>query len=280
MKTFIRGFLTTLLIVTFTLIPLVMYVEKTINEDLLGAYLEDTISDNLKENMISEEVFDLTEEEQQALEEEFENNESLQEFVNKYKDQILKDINSSEVNKEDINFEEDVRQLLLDNKELIEKTTGKTLTDEEYEELIDKELEKENLNIAYEQIVNGAKQGLNEDEQQVLQGYQTLTSEEFIIIASIISVVAIIIIALLKKPYYKWIVNLSIAGIVSALLISLVASALALVINTVLTSNNLSYLVSASPMLITSGIMILVSIILLILNKVLDHTRSKKHAVS
>ena len=85
MKTFIRGFLTTLLIVTFTLIPLVMYVEKTINEDLLGAYLEDTISDNLKENMKSEEVFDLTEEEQQALEEEFENNESLQEFVNKYK---------------------------------------------------------------------------------------------------------------------------------------------------------------------------------------------------
>ena len=280
MKTFIRGFLTTLLIVTFTLIPLVMYVEKTINEDLLGAYLEDTISDNLKENMKSEEVFDLTEEEQQALEEEFENNESLQEFVNKYKDQILKDINSSEVNKEDINFEEDVRQLLLDNKELIEKTTGKTLTDEEYKELIDKELEKENLNIAYEQIVSGAKQGLNEDEQQVLQGYQTLTSEEFIIIASIISVIAIIIIALLKKPYYKWIVNLSIAGIVSALLISLVASALALVINTVLTSNNLSYLVSASPMLITSGIMILVSIILLILNKVLDHTRSKKHAVS
>ena len=280
MKTFIRGFLTTLLIVTFTLIPLVMYVEKTINEDLLGAYLEDTISDNLKENMKSEEVFGLTEEEQQALEEEFENNESLQEFVNKYKDQILKDINSSEVNKEDINFEEDVRQLLLDNKELIEKTTGKTLTDEEYEELIDKELEKENLNIAYEQIVSGAKQSLNEDEQQVLQGYQTLTSEEFIIIASIISVVAIIIIALLKKPYYKWIVNLSIAGIVSALLISLVASALALVINTVLTSNNLSYLVSASPMLITSGIMILVSIILLILNKILDHTRSKKHAVS
>lgn len=280
MKTFIRGFLTTLLIVTFTLIPLVMYVEKTINEDLLGAYLEDTISDNLKENMKSEEVFDLTEEEQQALEEEFENNESLQEFVNKYKNQILKDINSSEVNKEDINFEEDVRQLLLDNKELIEKTTGKTLTDEEYEELIDKELEKENLNIAYEQIVSGAKQGLNEDEQQVLQGYQTLTSEEFIIIASIISVIAITIIALLKKPYYKWIVNLSIAGIVSALLISLVASALALVINTVLTSNNLSYLVSASPMLITSGIMILVSIILLILNKVLDHTRSKKHAVS
>lgn len=280
MKTFIRGFLTTLLIVTFTLIPLVMYVEKTINEDLLGAYLEDTISDNLKENMKSEEVFDLTEEEQQALEEEFENNESLQEFVNKYKDQILKDINSSEVNKEDINFEEDVRQLLLDNKELIEKTTGKTLTDEEYEELIDKELEKENLNIAYEQIVSGAKQGLNEDEQQVLQGYQTLTSEEFIIITSIISVIAIIIIALLKKPYYKWIVNLSIAGIVSALLISLVASALALVINTVLTSNNLSYLVSATPMLITSGIMILVSIILLILNKVLDHTRSKKHAVS
>lgn len=280
MKTFIRGFLTTLLIVTFTLIPLVMYVEKTINEDLLGAYLEDTISDNLKENMKSEEVFDLTEEEQQALEEEFENNESLQEFVNKYKDQILKDINSSEINKEDINFEEDVRQLLLDNKELIEKTTGKTLTDEEYEELIDKELEKENLNIAYEQIVSGAKQGLNEDEQQLLQGYQTLTSEEFIIIASIISVIAIIIIALLKKPYYKWIVNLSIAGIVSALLISLVASALALVINTVLTSNNLSYLVSATPMLITSGIMILVSIILLILNKVLDHTRSKKHAVS
>ena len=35
MKTFIRGILTTVLVFSFTLIPTIIYAEKTINNDLI-----------------------------------------------------------------------------------------------------------------------------------------------------------------------------------------------------------------------------------------------------
>ena len=43
MKTFIRGILTTVLVFTFTLIPTVMYAERTINNDLVGQYFKEEI---------------------------------------------------------------------------------------------------------------------------------------------------------------------------------------------------------------------------------------------
>ena len=43
MKTFIRGILTTVLVFTFTLIPTVMYAERTINNDLIGQYFKEEI---------------------------------------------------------------------------------------------------------------------------------------------------------------------------------------------------------------------------------------------
>lgn len=45
MKTFIRGVLTTLLVFTFTLIPVVMFAEKTLTEELLGEYMKETLVD-------------------------------------------------------------------------------------------------------------------------------------------------------------------------------------------------------------------------------------------
>ena len=44
MKTVIRGFLTTLLIAIFTILATTIYVDKTINEDVLGTYYRRTIS--------------------------------------------------------------------------------------------------------------------------------------------------------------------------------------------------------------------------------------------
>ena len=279
-KTILRGFLTTLLIFAFTMIPLVIFVEKTINEDLMGTYLKESISENIKQNVTADSDLNLTEEQQTKIQQELEESESLNNFIEKYQDKILNDFIQENLNPEEVDIEEDIRQILLDNKGVVEEITGKTFTDEEYESIINKELEKENPNIAYQQIVKDTKNSLGEEEKQILKGYNTITSTEFIVIVSILSVISIIIIALLKKPYYKWIVNIAIASIVSALLIALVASSIVLIINTVLNSNNFTYMVSATPMLITAGIMIGISIILFIANYYLDLRWEEKNEVS
>ncbi len=279
MKTVIRGFLTTLLIVIFTILATTIYVDKTINEDVLGTYLKDSISSQLTDN-IEEQYPELTGEEYEQLEEKIKNNESLNSFIEKYKDQIMNDMTGEDVNPEDVDLKEDIKQLLLENKEYVEQATGVEISDEEYEAAIDEAFDREDPNIVYSQIIKDTKQTLSEDDKNIIKGYQFITSNQFIMILSIAAVVVTLLIALLKKPYYKWIVNLGIAGFVSGILISIIGVGITLMINMIINTNEITFSISSVPMLITAAIMIVISIILFILNAVLDNHKEKKNAIS
>lgn len=279
MKTVIRGFLTTLLIAIFTILATTIYVDKTINEDVLGTYLKDSISSQLTDN-IEEQYPELTGEEYEQLEEKIKNNESLNSFIEKYKDQIMNDMTGEDVNPEDVDLKEDIKQLLLENKEYVEQATGVEISDEEYEAAIDEAFDREDPNIVYSQIIKDTKQTLSEDDKNIIKGYQFITSNQFIMILSIAAVVVTLLIALLKKPYYKWIVNLGIAGFVSGILISIIGVGITLMINMIINTNEITFSISSVPMLITAAIMIVVSIVLFILNAVLDNHKEKKNAIS
>ena len=279
MKTVIRGFLTTLLIVIFTILATTIYVDKTINEDVLGTYLKDSISSQLTDN-IEEQYPKLTGEKYEQLEEKIKNNESLNSFIEKYKDQIMNDMTGEDVNPEDVDLKEDIKQLLLENKEYVEQATGVEISDEEYEAAIDEAFDREDPNIVYSQIIKDTKQTLSEDDKNIIKGYQYITSNQFIMILSIAAVVVTLLIALLKKPYYKWIVNLGIAGFVSGILISIIGVGITLMINMIINTNEITFSISSVPMLITAAIMIVISIILFILNAVLDNHKEKKNAIS
>ena len=261
MKTVIRGFLTTLLIVIFTILATTIYVDKTINEDVLGTYLKDSISSQLTDN-IEEQYPELTGEEYEQLEEKIKNNESLNSFIEKYKDQIMNDMTGEDVNPEDVDLKEDIKQLLLENKEYVEQATGVEISDEEYEAAIDEAFDREDPNIVYSQIIKDTKQTLSEDDKNIIKGYQYITSNQFIMILSIAAVVVTLLIALLKKPYYKWIVNLGIAGFVSGILISIIGVGITLMINMIINTNEITFSISSVPMLITAAIMIAITIIL------------------
>ena len=279
MKTVIRGFLTTLLIAIFTILATTIYVDKTINEDVLGTYLKDSISSQLTDN-IEEQYPKLTGEKYEQLEEKIKNNESLNSFIEKYKDQIMNDMTGEDVNPEDVDLKEDIKQLLLENKEYVEQATGVEISDEEYEAAIDEAFDREDPNIVYSQIIKDTKQTLSEDDKNLIKGYQFITSNQFIMILSITAVVVTLLIALLKKPYYKWIVNLGIAGFVSGILISIIGVGITLMINMIINTNEITFSISSVPMLITAAIMIVISIILFILNAVLDNHKEKKNAIS
>ncbi len=277
MKTFIRGILTTVLVFTFTLIPTIIYAEKMVNKDLIGGYFKEEITNQMTE-ALTDNLEGLSEEEYNAIKNTIENDEEINGFVEKYSNRIIKDLSKEEI--EDINLEEDIRDILQGNKDLIENVIGERITDEQLNQAIDEIMGDEITENAYQQIIKEARQEMPADAQAMVDSYNTITSDEFIIVSVIISIIAIIIIALLKKPYYKWIVNLGIAGIIAALFIILIGGSISLIINLVIESMEETLAISATPMLITAGVMLVISIILIIINSILDKNREKKHAIS
>lgn len=276
MKTFIRGILTTVLVFTFTLIPTIIYAEQTVNQGIVGNYGKEEIARQMTERL-GENFPELSEKELNELEENLQNNEQVDELVDKYSEKIIRDL--SEDNIEDVNFEEDLRTFILENKSTIEEASGHELTEEEIDAAMNEVIQNEDLNETYKQIITEAKQEMPEESQTMIDGYNNITSENFMIALVITTVISIIIIALLKKPYYKWIVNIAIAGIISAIFTALIGGCMALVLNLAMTSLEGMSAVSATPIIITSGIMLIISIILLVINSILDK-KGNRHAVS
>ena len=276
MKTFIRGILTTVLVFTFTLIPTIIYAEQTVNQGIVGNYGKEEIARQMTERL-GESFPELSEKELNELEENLQNNEQVDELVDKYSEKIIRDL--SEDNIEDVNFEEDLRTFILENKSTIEEASGHELTEEEIDAAMNEVIQNEDLNETYKQIITEAKQEMPEESQTMIDSYNNITSENFMIALVIITVISIIIIALLKKPYYKWIVNIAIAGIISAIFTALIGGCMALVLNLAMASLEGMSAVSATPIIITSGIMLIASIILLVINSILDK-KGNRHAVS
>ena len=273
MKTFIRGLLTTVLVFTFTLIPVVMFAEKAVTEELLGQYMKEELVNNVVDNLEMN-LDQLTIEDVETIKQELKNNEEINQIMDKYGTRIIEDL--SKENIEDINMEEDLEIIMKENKDSIEKITGEELSDEQLDQAITEITENNDLDSAYKEIIAEAKQTMPTETKTMIDSYNTITSNQFIIIASIISVVSIIIIALLKKPYYKWIVNVGIAGIISSLFIALIGACLALFLNLVIESTEVTFTVSMTPILTTAAIMFVVSIILFIINNVLDKKTGSK----
>ena len=275
MKTFIRGILTTVLVFTFTLIPTIMYAEQIVNRDIIGTYGKEEVIKQMSESLKNE-FPEITDENIKKLEDSLRTNETIDNLMNKYTDKIMKDLTTDEI--EDINIEEDLKTFMEENKTTIEQATGQSISDEKLDELLEEVTQNEDINASYKKMIEEAKNSMPEEGQVVLNRYQSVTTDNFMIGLIITSIISIVIIALLKKPYYKWIVNIAIAGIVSALFIALIGGSIALVLNVAIEIETVG--ISAMPMLITSGIMLLVSIVLIVINSILDSRKAKRHAVS
>lgn len=275
MKTFIRGILTTVLVFTFTLIPTIMYAEQIVNQEIIGTYGKEEVIKQMSESLKNE-FPEITDENIKELEDSLRTNETIDNLMNKYTDKIMKDLTTDEI--EDINIEEDLKTFMEENKTTIEQATGQSISDEKLDELLEEVTQNEDINASYKKMIEEAKKSMPEEGQVVLNRYQSVTTDNFMMGLIITSIISIVIIALLKKPYYKWIVNIAIAGIVSALFIALIGGSIALVLNVAIEIETVG--ISAMPMLITSGIMLLVSIVLIVINSILDSRKAKRHAVS
>lgn len=277
MKTFIRGILTTILVFTFTLIPTVLFAKEAVTKDLVGTYAKEEISTEIVNN-IKKELPEVEEAKITALEEKLQSDEKTQAIIYKYIARVLNDLDSEKVS--DINIEEDVKSIIKENRQEFETVVGRELSDEKIDEVINEISEKEDINGTYKEMIEKAKQEMPRESKTLITSYNSISSQEFIVVLVVITVISIIALAFLKKPYYKWIVNVGIAGIIASIMIAIIGSSMTLVLNFVLGSMNQTTVISAAPMLLTATITLAVSIILLVINSIVDKSRNKNHVIS
>lgn len=277
MKTFIRGILTTILVFTFTLIPTIFFAKEAVTKDLVGTYAKEEISTEIANN-IKQELPEVEEAKITALEEKLQNDEKTQKIIDKYIARVLNDLDSEKVS--DINIEEDVKSIIKENRQEFEAVVGRDLSDEKIEEIVNEISEKEDINGTYKEMIEKAKQEIPAESKTLITSYNSMSSQEFITILVVITIISVVALAFLKKPHYKWITNVGISGIIASIMTAIIGSSMTLVLNFVLGSMNQTTLISASPILLTSTIMLAVSIILLVINSIIDKNRNKNHVVS
>lgn len=277
MKTFIRGILTTILVFTFTLVPTIFFAKEAVTKDLVGTYAKEEISTEIANN-IKQELPEVEEAKITALEEKLQNDEKTQKIIDKYIARVLNDLDSEKVS--DINIEEDVKSIIKENRQEFEAVVGRDLSDEKIEEIVNEISEKEDINGTYKEMIEKAKQEIPAESKTLITSYNSMSSQEFITILVVITIISVVTLAFLKKPHYKWITNVGISGIIASIMTAIIGSSMTLVLNFVLGSMNQTTLISASPILLTSTIMLAVSIILLVINSIIDKNRNKNHVVS
>lgn len=281
MKKFIIGILTFILVLTFTLIPTTIFLEKTIKEDILRKVMTKQVATKTVEVITStdEKIDNSTKD---KIKDKIENNEEFQSVVNKYSDKILQDI--TENNIDDVNIKEDVIKIIEENKQIIEQGLDTKIDNQEIEDIVDKLDEELDLNSTYKKTIIKTKNELPKEARKVLKIYNIITDNNTLYLLIGLSILNIIIITVLKKPHFKSLTNISVAGIISSIDTSILIVIIGLIFN--LAIENIEYLkpISVVNALIIELIIFIISIVLLIINSIINKkyksSKDAKNAIS
>ena len=281
MKKFIIGILTFVLVLTFTLIPTTIFLEKTIKEDILRKVMTKQVATKTVEVITStdEKIDNSTKD---KIKDKIENNEEFQSVVNKYSDKILQDITKNNI--DDVNIKEDVIKIIEENKQIIEQDLDTKMDNQEIEDIVDKLDEELDLNSTYKKTIIKTKNELPKEAKKVLKIYNIITDNNTLYLLIGLSILNIIIITVLKKPHFKSLTNISVAGIISSIDTSILIVIIGLIFN--LAIENIEYLkpISVVNALIIELIIFIISIVLLIINSIINKkyksSKDAKNAIS
>lgn len=169
---------------------------------------------NNKENITEETLNEITNDEELKK---MLNNEEVENLLNKYLD-ITIDSMINEEKVDEIEIEKDIIEFLSNNKEDLEKITGREITDEMIDEM-KIEAENKTLSNSWKQTIKSTSNSLSPTEKNIIKGYQIIISRTFKIIIVFLIVIDLFLISLIRKSYHYWIKDLSKSMITSGILI-------------------------------------------------------------
>ncbi len=272
MKVLIRGLLTTVMVITIFLLCSCTYVKQIINDEIISHIGRETFTTEISDSIESQ-MPEIDEQKKQEIKDLLDNNEQLNNIVDTISERIVADLSKDEIENIDIN--DDIKTFLQENKDLFIGAIGDEISEEEIDQAIDEAISETDFNQAYRDAVKSVQNDMDQDVQTVLDVYNYITSQEFLTILIIVFVVAMAITFLLQKPHYKGIVNISIATIVSAVLVVPIALIMNMILQAILEEIDTAIALNANPIWMSAGCLLAIGILLLIVNYLIEQKKKE-----
>lgn len=272
MKVLIRGLLTTVMVITIFLLCSCTYVKQIINDEIISHIGRETFTTEISDSIESQ-MPEIDEQKKQEIKDLLDNNEQLNNIVDTISERIVADLSKDEIENIDIN--DDIKTFLQENKDLFIGAIGDEISEEEIDQAIDEAISETDFNQVYRDAVKNVQNDMDQDVQTVLDVYNYITSQEFLTILIIVFVVAMAITFLLQKPHYKGIVNVSIATIVSAVLVVPIALIMNMILQAILEEIDTAIALNANPIWMSAGCLLAIGILLLIVNYLIEQKKKE-----
>ena len=272
MKVLIRGLLTTVMVITIFLLCSCTYVKQIINDEIISHIGRETFTTEISESIESQ-MPEIDEQKKQEIKDLLDNNEQLNNIVDTISERIVADLSKDEIENIDIN--DDIKTFLQENKDLFIGAIGDEISEKEIDQAIDEAISETDFNQVYRDAVKSVQNDMDQDVQTVLDVYNYITSQEFLTILIIVFVVAMAITFLLQKPHYKGIVNVSIATIVSAVLVVPIALIMNMILQAILEEIDTAIALNANPIWMSAGCLLAIGILLLIVNYLIEQKKKE-----
>ena len=272
MKVLIRGLLTTVMVITIFLLCSCTYVKQIINDEIISHIGRKTFTTEISDSIESQ-MPEIDEQKKQEIKDLLDNNEQLNNIVDTISERIVADLSKDEIENIDIN--DDIKTFLQENKDLFIGAIGDEISEEEIDQAIDEAISETDFNQVYRDAVKSVQNDMDQDVQTVLDVYNYITSQEFLTILIIVFVVAMAITFLLQKPHYKGIVNVSIATIVSAVLVVPIALIMNMILQAILEEIDTAIALNANPIWMSAGCLLAIGILLLIVKYLIEQKKKE-----
>lgn len=207
MKKFITVLSSIILFFGLIFLVLAFTTKKIIVSTLTDSMVTKEVSNQVI-NVIYEYAPDaITDEVLTRIEEEIATNPEVQSIVNKYFDGIVESIvNNTDVEVPDT--KEELEKLINDNVDLLNEMNV-TLTEEQKNEIVNELEDSKVIETVYKTVSYSVKKGLTEEQKTAIGIYSFITSNTFKYIICGVILALLLVVCLVKKSIYKWMINVS-----------------------------------------------------------------------
>ncbi len=196
-------------------------------------------------------------------------NDTLKKTIDNYYDEIINVLGNKDA--KEINVASEL-ETLIDNSEEILKEYGVTISKQDKEKLMEI-VSNDEINKTVNEAIKEIKSDMPKEVTEVINILNFISGTTFKIILISVIILFLVVIALLKKSTYKWLINFGIASIITGLLYSFVLPNLMDIITKSL-NDNIS--ISLSSMVNYGYIVLILGVIAVILNIVLNKIFNKE----
>lgn len=216
LKGFFIGAFTTLLTLVLFVLGVSLNLKYTIT-DTVGVVVKKEITDNIVDTIAENSEMN-KEEIRIEINKVLENNPTIKKTVEDCFDMAIDILNGKNIT--ELNLRDEIEKVINDNESVLNEY-GITITEEDKEEILNY-VSSEEFSSEFNNSIKDIKQNMPSYALTIFNIFNIVISQTFKLILIISAIILIVLIALLKKSFYKWLPNFSVATIINGILYSTV----------------------------------------------------------